>query len=106
MGGFELQVLQNFPAWLAVSAATYRVEQKKAAKLSEFSLNFPKLADWLCMGWPVFQAAPKAEIQTGVNLFCTSLYLRHQITYFGLRVELERKGRSVAQIPSQTFSRH
>ena len=38
----------------------YRVEQKKAAKLSEFSLNFPKLADWLCMGWSVCQAAAKA----------------------------------------------
>ena len=33
---------------------------KKAAKLSELSLNFPKLADWLCMGWSVCQAAAKA----------------------------------------------
>ena len=24
--------------------------EKKAPKLSELSLNFPKLADWLCMG--------------------------------------------------------
>ena len=38
----------------------YRVEQKKPAKLSELSLNFPKLADWLCMGWSVCQAAAKA----------------------------------------------
>ena len=33
--------------------------EKKPAKLSEFSLNFPKLADWLCMGWSVCQAAAK-----------------------------------------------
>ena len=38
----------------------YRVSEKKAAKLSEFSLNFPKLADWLCMGCSVCQAAAKA----------------------------------------------
>ena len=34
--------------------------EKKPAKLSELSLNFPKLADWLCMGWSVCQAAAKA----------------------------------------------
>ena len=32
--------------------------EKKGAKLSELSLNFPKLADWLCMA--VCQAAAKA----------------------------------------------
>ena len=42
------------------AAYIYRVERKKAAKLSELSLNFPKLADWLCMGWSVCQAAAKA----------------------------------------------
>ena len=35
--------------------------EKKPAKLSELSLNFPKLADWLCMGWSVCQAAAKAR---------------------------------------------
>ena len=38
-----------------------RWSEKKGAKLSELSLNFPKLADWLCMGWSVCQAAAKAE---------------------------------------------
>ena len=33
--------------------------EKNAAKFSEFSLNVPKLADWLCMGWSVCQAAAK-----------------------------------------------
>ena len=36
------------------------LSEKKAAKLSEFGLDFPKLADWLCMGWSVCQAAAKA----------------------------------------------
>ena len=42
---------------------------KKAAKLCEFSLNFPKFADWLCMGWSVCQAAAKAGNSNRGNFF-------------------------------------
>ena len=51
------------------------MEQKNAAKFSELSLNFPKLADWLC--WPICQAATRREFQTGELFFapaCTNLF--------------------------------
>ena len=32
------------------------------AKFRELILNFPKLADWLCMGWPSCLAALRGEI--------------------------------------------
>ena len=50
------------------------LSEKKAAKLSEFSLNFPKLADWLCMGWSVCQAGAKAGNSNRGKFLCTSLY--------------------------------
>ena len=31
--------------------------KRNGAKFRELSLNFPKLADWLCMGWPSCLAA-------------------------------------------------
>ena len=43
--------------------------EKKGAKLSELSWNFPKLADWLCMGWSVCQAAAKAGNSNRGNFF-------------------------------------
>ena len=56
------------------------LSEKKAAKLSEFSLNFPKLADWLCMGWSVCQAAAKAGNSNRGNFFCTSQYMHFRRT--------------------------
>ena len=35
------------------------LSKRKGAKLSEFSLNVQKLADWLWIGWSVCQAATK-----------------------------------------------
>ena len=32
------------------------LSKRIGAKFREFSLNFPKLSDWLCMGWPIFLA--------------------------------------------------
>ena len=52
--------------------------EKNPAKLSELSLNFPKLADWLCMGWSVCQAAAKAGNSNRGNFFCTGLYKASQ----------------------------
>ena len=54
-------------------SSLYRVKRKKAAKLREFSLNFPKLADWLCMGWSVCQAAAKDGNSNRGNFFCTRM---------------------------------
>ena len=33
------------------------LSKRNGAKFSGLSLNFPKLADWLCMGWPSCLAA-------------------------------------------------
>ena len=53
----------------------HKLSEKKATKLSEFSLNFPKLADWLCMGWSVCQAAAKAgNEEYSFQLFVVVLY--------------------------------
>ena len=50
-----LAVLRTFPRNRSTG-----LSERKGAKLSEFSLTFPKLADLLCMGWSVCRAAAKA----------------------------------------------
>ena len=39
------------------------------AKFRELSLNFPKLADWLCMGWASCLVALRREIQSGIVFY-------------------------------------
>ena len=56
------------------------LSEKKAAKLSEFSLNFPKLSDWLRLGLSVCQAEAKAVNSNRGKFFCTSLYTHSMVT--------------------------
>ena len=37
------------------------LSSRNGAKFRELSLNFPRLADWLCMGWPSCLAALERE---------------------------------------------
>ena len=38
------------------------LSKMKGAKFRELSSNFPKLADWLCMGWPFVPGSPWSGI--------------------------------------------
>ena len=44
-----------------------------SAKFRELSFNFPKLADWLCIGWPNCLAALGREFINRGPFFCTTL---------------------------------
>ena len=44
------------------------LSKRNEAKFREFSLNFPKLADWLCMGWPSILVVLGREFSNGTFL--------------------------------------
>ena len=64
-----MQPRNNFLASLCTGLC-----KRNGAKFRELSSNFPKLADWLCMGWQIYLAAHGREFLNRGYFFCSSLY--------------------------------
>ena len=94
------------PLWLSSLSLSTELSKRSGTKFRELSLNFPKLADWLCMGWPSCLALEGGNFLTGGHLFCTTLYVspKRPFVFVELHCAKKRNKASLTHISHSTNS--